>query len=229
VSEVDVERVHAMTRHNRLLLADVLEGLADEQWEAPTLCDGWSVRVLAAHLVQARLTSFPAFVLAALRFRGDTDRTVDHLARRAARRPPAELVALLRAHAQDRSDPPRVGPMGPFADTCLHLRDLVEPLGLDVDAPADHWDVLLRYLTGPTVAPALVPPGRLDGLSLVGVDGASYGPADGGAQVRGRARSLAMAATGRRTALGALEGAGVTVLDDRTRPHHSRTGRASTP
>ena len=35
----------------RAELADLLESLSAEEWNAPTLCSAWSVRDLVAHLV----------------------------------------------------------------------------------------------------------------------------------------------------------------------------------
>ncbi|MDN5718134.1 MAG: maleylpyruvate isomerase family mycothiol-dependent enzyme, partial [Janibacter sp.] len=47
------ELVHA----ERAALADDLERLTDEQWREPSLCEGWSVHDVAAHLVDnARAT-----------------------------------------------------------------------------------------------------------------------------------------------------------------------------
>ncbi len=170
-----------MTTANRLMIADFLDGLDDRQWAAPTLCQGWTVHHLAAHLVQPMLVGFGRFFVTSLRYRGDTARTVDHITRRLARRSRTELTGLLRSHAGDRVDPPRVGPMGPFADTCLHLRDIARPLGLAADVPPDHWRLLLDHLVSPAVAPDLVPPGRLDGLTLTATDlGWSSGPAASG-------------------------------------------------
>lgn len=34
----------------RRRVADLLAGLDDEQWAAPSLCDGWTVREVGAHL-----------------------------------------------------------------------------------------------------------------------------------------------------------------------------------
>ncbi|MEV4704630.1 maleylpyruvate isomerase family mycothiol-dependent enzyme [Actinoplanes sp. NPDC049316] len=199
-----------MTRANRLMIADVLDSLAEDRWDHPTLCAGWTVRHLAAHLVQPMLIGFGRFFLTALRYRGDTDRTVDHLARRLARRPPAELIQLLREHAGDHVDPPRVGPMGPFADTCLHLRDLARPLGLAADVPTAHWRTLMDYLTSPSAAPALVRPGRLAGLRLIATDTDwTWGS---GADVTGPIEALAMATAGRSAALADLGGPGVANL-----------------
>jgi len=198
--------VHAMTTRNRLALAAVLSSLEERQWSAPTLCAGWTVRVLAGHLLQPVSVGFGRFFLAAVRHRGDTDATVDALARRLARPSPQDLVATMRRCAGDRVSPPRVGPMGPFAETCIHLRDLARPLGLDADVPLDHWTRLLTYLAGPDAAPALVPPGRLTGLALHATD-ASWS-AGAGAAVEGPAEALAMAATGRAEALHELTGPG---------------------
>ncbi|WP_148572892.1 maleylpyruvate isomerase family mycothiol-dependent enzyme [Nocardioides caldifontis] len=204
------EEVFTRTARNRRLLADVLEGLGPEQWAAPTLCEGWTVRHLAGHLLQPAFVGFGRFFVTSLRFRGDTAATVDHLARRLAEREPAELVALLRRHADDRVDPPRVGPMGPFADSCIHLRDLARPLGLAADVPRDDWRELLGHLTSGRAAPALVDPRRTDGITLRATD-ADWRHGEG-PEVAGTLEALAMALTGRASVLPELQGPGVAAL-----------------
>ncbi len=204
------EQLYARTSRNRLAIADVLDSLDGRQWDAATLCEGWTVRHVAAHLLQPMLVSFPRFVLTAVRYRGDTPRTVDHFARALARHEPEQLVALLRAHAPDRVDPPRVGPIGPFAETCIHLRDIARPLGLAATAPQEDWLELLHHLTSPRPVPGLTDPHRTAGLTLVATDAAwSHGA---GARVTGRVEALTMAVTGRTPALDDLEGPGVAVL-----------------
>ena len=202
--------IHRLTSENRLMIADFLDGLDETAWQAATLCEGWTVHHMAAHFVQPMLVGFGRFFLAALRYRGDTDRTVDHFTRRIARRPRTELVALLRAHAADRLDPPRVGPMGPFAETCVHLRDIARPLGLPADVPTEQWRILLDYLLSPAAAPALATPGRLAGLRLSATD-LEWSAGDG-ALVTGPAEALGMAATGRSAALPDLSGPGASLL-----------------
>ncbi|MDI6104886.1 maleylpyruvate isomerase family mycothiol-dependent enzyme [Actinoplanes sp. NEAU-A12] len=199
--------VYELTSGNRLMIADFLEGLDDRAWAADTLCRGWTVHHLAAHFVQPMLIGFGRFFLTALRYRGDTDRIVDHFTRRLAEKPRGELIALLREHARDRVNPPRVGPMGPFAETCVHLRDIARPLGLPADVPAGHWRLLLDYLTSPGAAPALAPPGRLTGLRLAATD--DDWSAGEGALVTGPLEALGMAVTGRAAALADLSGPGV--------------------
>jgi uncharacterized protein (TIGR03083 family) len=210
---IDDAEIYRLTTRNRLMVADVLESLDEARWASATLCAGWTVRHLAAHFVQPMLVGFGRFFLAALRYRGDTARTVDHFTQQLARRPRAELIALLREHAEDRVNPPRVGPMGPFADTCIHLRDIARPLGLDADVPIGHWRILLDYLTSPAAAPALVPPGRLDGLHLAATD--TDWSSGAGAVVSGPIEAIAMSAAGRAAALADLHGAGLGTLADR--------------
>ncbi|KUL30865.1 maleylpyruvate isomerase family mycothiol-dependent enzyme [Actinoplanes awajinensis] len=196
--------IYDLTTENRLMIAGLLEGLDDTQWQAATLCAGWTVHHMAAHLVQPMLIGFGRFFLTAIRYRGDTDRTVDHVTRRIARRDRADLIGLLRAHAGDRVNPARVGPIGPFAETCVHLRDIARPLGLTADVPAAHWRILLDYLTGPHPAPGLVAPGRVSGVRWQATDidwSAGVGPL-----VTGTAEALGMVLTGRTAALADLTG-----------------------
>lgn len=189
---------YTRTTANRLMIADFLASLDESQWQCETLCAGWTVHHLAAHLVQPMLVGFGHFFVTALRYRGDTDRTVDHFARRLARKPRTELIALLREHAEDRVNPARVGPMGPFAETCVHLRDIARPLGLSADVPTDHWRSLLDYLTSPAAAPGLVPRGRLDGLELIATD--TEWRSGSGTRVTGPIEALGMAVCGRQSA-----------------------------
>ena len=50
---VDADHSWQVIEHERLSLADLLEGLTEEQWESPSLCAGWRVRDVAAHVAMA--------------------------------------------------------------------------------------------------------------------------------------------------------------------------------
>ncbi len=211
---MDNDEIYARTTRNRLEVAGFLEELSPAQWRSGTLCAGWTVQHLAAHLVQPMLVGFGRFFLTALRHRGNTAATVDHFTRSITRREPAELIALLRQHATDQLDPPRVGPMGPFAETCIHLRDIARPLNLDVDARQDDWLELLDYLTSGHAAPGLIAADRIDGISLLATDTDwQHGQ---GPHVQGTLEALTMAITGRTHALNDLEGPAVATLRART-------------
>lgn len=211
------QQIYAWTSRNRLLIADVLASLDDADWDTPTLCSGWTVHHLAAHLTQPIFVGFPRFFLTAMRYRGNTDKTVDHFTRRLARKSPAQLITLLREHAEDEVSPLRVGPMGQFAETCLHLRDMARPLGVTADVPIEHWRTLLDYLVSPAAAPALAPAGRLRGLTLAATDtnwATGHGP-----EIHGPIEALAMAVAGRPAALADLQGPGVPTLKGRLASH----------
>lgn len=205
--------IYAFTSDNRRLIADLLDSLDDVQWKAPTLCEGWTVGHVAAHLLQPMLVGFGRFFVTALRYRGDTGRTVDHFARRLAEIPRHQTTDLLRRHASDRVSPTRVGPVGPFAETCVHLRDIARPLALAADVPATHWHLLLDHLIGPRPIRSLVRPGLADNLHLAATDIAwTHGC---GPQVTGPAEALAMTLTGRPAALPDLAGQGTDILKRR--------------
>src|SRR5699024_7559288 len=74
VSRVDTpdERMDAIATANRRLAADMFDGLSDEQWRTPSLCAGWTVREVAAHLVPPAngFTILPVLGRM-IRFRGD--------------------------------------------------------------------------------------------------------------------------------------------------------------
>jgi hypothetical protein len=104
--------------------------------------------------------------------------------------------------------------MGPFAETCIHLRDIARPLGLAADARQEDWLDLLRYLTSPRPAPSLVTPERIAGLTLVATDVPwQHGS---GPRVAGSLEALTMAVTGRTAALADLDGPGVDILRARS-------------
>jgi uncharacterized protein (TIGR03083 family) len=111
----DAAEIFAIATANRLLAADMFAGLIQEQWSTPSLCSGWTVREIAAHLVPPpgglSLWSLAGQVL---RYRGDLDRMVDNEKRRAAQRPTEDIVRELRERAGVRLKPPVTGAAGPM-------------------------------------------------------------------------------------------------------------------
>ena len=203
-------------------MVDLLAGLADEQWEQPTLCEGWTVRTMAGHLRPPAATCgsrrTTASCASSSSHSGTTGMSTAPSTPSPAGSPGCRATrssTTCARHAGDELDPPKVGLMGPFADTCLHLGDVARPLGLPVDVPTEHWVALLDYLVSPEVAPALAPRDRADGLRLVASDAAWR--AGSGPEVSGPVEALATAVTGRPAALCDLTGDGVTHLADRIR------------
>src|SRR5947209_85087 len=57
---MDRDQVWEAIGQERLSLADLLDELTAQEWETPSLCTGWRVRDVAAHLTLAQMGLFPA-------------------------------------------------------------------------------------------------------------------------------------------------------------------------
>ena len=200
--------VHARTAANRRLLADFFDGLDHAQLRTQSLCPAWTVRDVLGHLVASMTGSVGGLLVDVVRAGGSVNRANAAMARRTARRPVAELTAVLRERADEHGAAPGVGPKGQLADGCLHLRDCARPLGLADDVSLDDWQMLLEWLPGGVTG--LVPKRRMDGLALRATDQDwSWGS---GPELAGPSEALAMAVAGRSVALDDLAGAGVGTL-----------------
>lgn len=195
-------------RTERLALVERLRGLSDEDWCRPSLCAGWTVHQVLAHLVAPFTVSAPAMALAIARGRG-VGRGMDAVARRIAHeREPAELLSTLESNAASRFHPPGLPLAAPLTDVVAHSADIRWALGdpvADWSAPARLIPVL-EFLTSHRAIAGFVPPRRLRGVALVADDQSwAHGHGD---EVRGPSIALAMAVLGRDEALAALGGAG---------------------
>ncbi len=211
---MNVDEVFAASAAERRAVADLLDGLDEQQLATPSLCAGWDVRTVAAHLVSAVAPQGMGFLKALVGARGNFHRANDVLARHVARRPVAELADLLRRHADSRFAPPVVGPCGPLTDSLVHAGDMWVPLGLPHDPAPESVRMALDFVTGGRPF-GFVPGGRLSGIRLVADDlGASWGE---GEPVEGRGIDLLMVACGRAAVLAELRGVGVATLAERVR------------
>ncbi|MCH1868076.1 maleylpyruvate isomerase family mycothiol-dependent enzyme [Nocardioides sp. CFH 31398] len=217
MATTDHEATYGVATATRRLAAEMFAGLSDEQWRTPSLCGGWTVREVAAHLAEPLETgmSTVGLLVGIVRARGSLDRMVDTSARRyAAARTPAQLVRTLRERADERLDPPVIGPHGPMSDSLIHLRDAARPLGAGANPPPEHWRHVLDFLTDPqAVTKGFSTPAARKGLRLVATD-QDWTHGDG-AELTGPSEALTMALTGRAVALDDLSGAGVDVLRSR--------------
>ena len=217
-SAADVEAIYQIATANRLLAADMFADLTPEQWRTPSLCAGWRVREVAAHLLEPLETKVDVLKLLAylVRYRGSLDRMVDETTRKVAARPTDELVTGLRERASTRLTPPVIGPLGPMTDTNVHLRDAARPLGLDVCPPPASWRPALDFLVSKPASRGFIPRDRLVGLRFIATDQDwQHGK---GAEIHGSSEAIAMAVSGRPAALDDLAGAGTDVLRPRIVP-----------
>ena len=208
------EQLFALATANRLMAGDLFGSLTEDEWRTPSLCEGWTVREVLAHLVPPEGGHSPVRLLReVVRHRGDLHRMVDVTARRDARRPVAEPVRELRDRAATPLSAPVVGAHGPLADTAIHLRDAARPLGRDVGPEPAGWAPVLDFMVSGRRAGGFVPRGRLRGLRLVATD--QEWASGEGEEVRGTSEALALAASGRPVVLPELTGPGVDALAER--------------
>jgi uncharacterized protein (TIGR03083 family) len=197
----------------RVRLADGLDGLRAAEWEAPSLCAGWTVHVVAAHLNAPWEASVPSVLFEVVRARS-LDGGFDRLARRIADRlDPAACVAGLRDHADSHFTPPGSGPEAPLTDVIVHGADMLDPSGRAVAVDPVALAASLEFLGGGR-AKGFVPKGRTEGLVFEATDlDVRVGP--GRTVVRGPALALCSAICGRVPMLHRLSGDGVPVLAGR--------------
>ncbi|MGY1748109.1 maleylpyruvate isomerase family mycothiol-dependent enzyme [Modestobacter sp. SYSU DS0511] len=189
----------------RHALADLLDTLHRHEWAAPSLCRGWTVHDVLAHLTLSTRQSTAGMVLRILRARGDFDRAEARAARhRATAHPPAVLTAQLRETAAlDR----RVGMSSrwdPLVDVLVHSQDIARPLRRRLPTPPALAVPALEHVWTNVFYGR--PARRLHGLRLVGTD--TDWAAGQGAEVRGCAGDLLLLATGRPVAATGVTGPG---------------------
>jgi uncharacterized protein (TIGR03083 family) len=207
-----MDLVFAMIADERRLTADLLDELTDEQWNTQSLCAGWRVREVAAHLLMPFSLSVPRMLLKLAANRFDLNKVSDHWARD-EQRSNAELAAALRSYDNDRFTPPGLGPEAPLTDIVVHTQDMCRPLHIDRAVPADRAEVVLDFLVSPKATRGFIPKGLTDGLQITATDtGWRHGS---GAEVSGSAIDLMLAISGRPVATATLSGDGVELLRTR--------------
>ena len=126
---MDVDEVWGHTHEQRRALAMLLRDLSDEEWAVPSLCEGWTVRDVAAHVMRSATVTPVEMAVALVRFRGRYNTLVAEDALRAARRPVAELVAEFERHDGSRRHPFGTSVTDPLLDVLVHSQDIAVPLG----------------------------------------------------------------------------------------------------
>ena len=183
-------------------LAAILAGLPAEAWDAPTLCRGWRVREVVAHITMPFRYRVPRFAFEMVRSRGNFNRMADRCARRDGTAPPGQLAAALRENEDHPWKPPGGGHQGALTHDVIHGLDITVALGLGRRVPAERLGIVLD---GVTAAKSVRHFGAdLDGVELRADDlDWSFGS---GTPVSGSAQDLALLVCGRKLPPGHLRG-----------------------
>jgi len=128
-------------------LADFLASATPGQWDAPSLCEGWRVREVVAHMTMAARYDEAAFMAELQDCGFDFTALSNKVAARDGALDTAELVANLRSDTMAQWAPPGGGYRGALNHVVIHSLDITEPLGARRLHSNDTMRVILDDLT----------------------------------------------------------------------------------
>ena len=134
---MDDDEVWAVIDLQRGRTADLLEQLSDEEWRQPSLCEGWTVRDVAAHLTLQQIGLGTGMVLAITHPTGlgSVNRMINISARSRAKRPVDQLIAQIRATIGSRRHNIGLTNLETLTDILVHGQDIAIPLRRDLEMP----------------------------------------------------------------------------------------------
>lgn len=202
--------VMGLAQAERSDLAAFLATLTPAQWTAASLCEGWRVRDVAAHMISYDILTRAAlarrFVQGGFRLNRINAIGVEQ----ATRASTGDLLAQLTAHLTPIGLTAGFGGRIGLVDALIHHQDIRRPLGIPRTVPADRLRVALDFaLKAPTLQARRV----TKGLHLVATD-VDWSTGQG-LEVCGPAEALLMVIAGRRGVAAELTGPGQTRLRQR--------------
>lgn len=123
--------VTAMLVAHRHQLTELLAARSPDAWDRPSLCAGWQVREVVAHILMPLRYPTWRFLAEMARAGGNFDRMADRVARRDGAVPPPQLVATLREHEHTVWKPPGGGLAAALTHDVIHGQDIAVALGVD--------------------------------------------------------------------------------------------------
>jgi len=135
-----MDTIRDMIAAQRAELAEVLASLPGSSWDEPTLCAGWRVREVVAHITMPFRYGRGRFAIELARSRGRFNEMADRTARQdAAVLSPVDLTEAVRSNTGHPWKPPGGGYAGALAHDLIHGLDITVPLGLTVPpVPAER-------------------------------------------------------------------------------------------
>jgi uncharacterized protein (TIGR03083 family) len=206
---MDRDTIWRHIHEQRRALAGILADLSPHEWEHPSLCTGWRVRDVAAHVIatpQLGWRSVPGMVV---RGRGGYNRIIDVDTRRRGTATPAQILEQFATYGESRHLAPLTTPLEPLIDVLVHTQDVVRPLGRSHEPPPEASAAAADRCRG---RDSLVLGSRrvIRSVRMVATDvdwDRGKGPV-----VEGPVLELLMMCAGRQPDLGRLEGEGVGLL-----------------
>ncbi|MDO2986864.1 maleylpyruvate isomerase family mycothiol-dependent enzyme [Mycobacteroides abscessus] len=206
---LDDEAAFNEIARERTDLADLLNGLSEPQLQTPSLCEGWTVRDVSAHILMPMITKTRSFAWAMLKAKWNWDVANVALTEGIVERYGPRIPELLRQNADNRVTPAKSGPLPLLTDIVVHGQDIRRPLGLNRSFPPELAHTVLNFLMSSyaerTIAKLPRPQVRWEATDIRWSAGA-------GPTVQGPAEALMLLITGRPCALADISGDGAPIL-----------------
>jgi len=218
---MDREDVWRAIDQQRRQLVDLLQDLSGPEWQHRSLCQGWTVREVAAHVALQNTTwaMIPRAVLQTIRS-GGMNGGIHALACQHASVPTDQIINEIRARIGVWRPLPTLTYRESAIDYLVHAQDIAIPLGRRLKMPTDVAAVAAeRVVTSNRMFHARK---KLAGYRLVATD--TDWVAGQGQEVTGPISALLLLLTGRHAALADLSGPGVAALQSRMSRRHQPDG-----
>lgn len=195
----------------RRVLAGDLAGLTPVQWSTPSLCAGWTVEDVVAHMTATAKMTPPKFfgelASSGFRFNAMSARNIT----REKGSSGAETLERFNAVLDRTTHPP--GPLtAMLGEQVVHGEDIRRPLGITRRYPDECLKTVANFFKGSNLL--IGGKNRVAGLSLHATD--TDWSSGSGPEVEGPMLSLVLLIAGRKAALDDLSGDGVSTLRART-------------
>jgi uncharacterized protein (TIGR03083 family) len=205
------EQLWSAIRAERSALAEDLDDLRDEQWSAASLCGGWTIQEVVAHLTAGASIGAIRWLTSILAARGNADR---HNARRLAEHIGATPADTLTGFRSVIDSTTAASPHIPawLGEIVVHAQDIRRPLGIEREPSIEATTAVASFFASRNFTVASK--SAIAGLRVEATDGSfAHGS---GPLVRGSTIALTMAMAGRSAYCVDLTGPGVPILRNRS-------------
>lgn len=202
---MDRDTVWQAIDDQRLSLANLLEQLTQSQWQQPSLCAGWTVRDVTAHLTLQQVTLGEALKLIA-RSPGPMTKTIhDSACHRAATWSTAQMIDAIRGMVGSQRRNFGVTYRDTLIDILVHGQDIAIPVRREHPIPPAVAAVAATRAWTTRWPRPILPHKRFAGYRLTATD--TDWSVGEGEELRGPISAILLVIVGRSVALAQLSGA----------------------
>src|SRR4051794_27261864 len=135
----DDAKTWAMIHRERAAVADMIEALTPDQWQQPSLCNGWTVGLMAGHILLAAEQTPGNFTRGMLANGFQFNRYMDRATKARGGMGKDEIVRRLRDRTTTTNKPP-APTVAMLGEIVVHGEDIRHPLGLSRVVPSAALD-----------------------------------------------------------------------------------------